>query len=123
MYIYIIYIYMCVLISYFEIFRDLFICHTSRTIKGSATVRVPDCPWCAGRHSFDWNGVALNGEDPISDFLVVELRPYVKANCPWPGEEGDGREFARLDGPLMWSPGTGDYDVKARTWGGSDQEL
>ena len=48
----------------------------------------------------------LSGQDPISDFLVVELRPYVKANCPY-FFENDSRQVcsvSQLDGPEAGAP-------------------
>eukprot|EP00435_Cladocopium_sp_Y103_P011666 s1008_g3.t1 len=45
-------------------------------------------------------------KDPISDFLLVELRPYVKANCPY-FFENDSRQVcsvSQLDGPEAGAP-------------------
>ncbi len=45
-------------------------------------------------------------QDPISDFLVVDLRPYVKANCPY-FFENDSTEVcsvSQLEGPEAGAP-------------------
>ena len=67
----------------------------------------PACPVCACFNPKGMQGSAmLSGQDPISDFLVVELRPYVKANCPY-FFENDSRQVcsvSQLDGPEAGAP-------------------
>ena len=49
-------------------------------------------------------------QDPISDFLVVELRPYVKANCPY-FFENDSRQAPFQDSKRL------DYEENRVFWG------